>query len=150
MDMRELLVHMRSGSGNRQIAEDMGIDRRTVGRYRTWAEEQGLLEGALPSLGELLALLEQTMPTHHPPQNVSTVEPYRALVARLVKENVEIAAIRKRLMLFLRPGAACRSFRPPSARRHNAQRLACAGPKAVPGGPGPETRAHPDAPRPGP
>jgi len=97
MDIRELLVHMRAGSSNRQIAKDMHVDRRTVGRYRTWAEEQGLLEDALPSLGDLLALLEQTMPTHHPPQNVSTAEPYRALVARLVKENVEIAAIRERL-----------------------------------------------------
>jgi len=97
MDIRELLVHMRSGSSNRQIARDIGIDRRTVGRYRAWAEEQGLLEGSLPTLGELSALLEQTMPTYHPPQNVSTVEPYRELVTRLVRENVEIAAIRERL-----------------------------------------------------
>ncbi len=97
MDIRELLVHIRAGSSNRQIARDMHVDRRTVGRYRAWAEKHGLLEGPLPPLGELLALLEQTMPPHHPPQNVSTVEPYRELVTRLVKENVEIAAIRERL-----------------------------------------------------
>jgi hypothetical protein len=40
----------------------MSIDRRTVGRYRQWAEEQGLLEGTLPSLEELTMLLDQTMP----------------------------------------------------------------------------------------
>jgi transposase len=97
MDIRELLQHMRAGSSNRQIAGDMEIDRRTVRRYRKWATEQGVLKGPLPALGDLLVLLEQTMPTHHPPQNVSSVEPYRDVVARLVKENVEIAAIWERL-----------------------------------------------------
>lgn len=66
-------------------------------RYRGWAKEQCLLEEPLPPLGDLLALLEQTMPAHCPPQNTSSVEPYRDLVAQLVKENVEIAAIRCRL-----------------------------------------------------
>jgi transposase len=97
MDIRELLVHIRAGSSNRQIAQDMRIDRRTVSRYRKWAKGQGLLEGPLPALGDLLTLLEQTMPGHEPPQNVSSVEPYRELVAHLVKQNVEVAAIRERL-----------------------------------------------------
>lgn len=93
MDVRELLIHIRAGSSNRQIAQDMRIDRRTVSRYRKWAHEQDLLEGTLPPLGALLALLDQTMPGHRPPQNISSVEPYRELVTRLAKENVEIAAI---------------------------------------------------------
>ena len=89
MDIRELLVHIRAGSSNRQIERDTGVDRRTVARYREWAETQGLLEGPLPSLGDLLALRDVTMPLPRPPQNVSTVEPYRDLVTRLLKENVE-------------------------------------------------------------
>jgi len=97
MDIRELLVHIRAGSSNRQIERDTGVDRRTVARYREWAETQGLLEGPLPSLGDLLALRDVTMPLPRPPQNVSTVEPYRDLVTRLLKENVEIAAIWERL-----------------------------------------------------
>jgi transposase len=97
MDIRELLLHVRAGSSNRQIEQDTGADRRTVKRYRDWVEAQGLLEGSLPSLEELQALLDQSMPGHLPPQNVSSVEPYRALVERLVKENVETAAIRCRL-----------------------------------------------------
>jgi len=96
-DIRELLLHIRAGSGNRQIECDTGVDRRTVKRYRGWAKEQCLLEEPLPPLGELLALLEQTMPAHCPLQNTSSVEPYRDLVAQLVEENVEIAAIRCRL-----------------------------------------------------
>ena len=97
MDIRQLLVHIRAGSSNRQIAQDMRIDRRTVSHYREWAGAQGLLEGPLPALGDLLTLQDQTMPGHQPPQNTSSVEPYRELVAQLVKENVEIAAIHCRL-----------------------------------------------------
>ena len=97
MDIRELLLHIRAGSSNRQTAQDMRLDRRTVSRYREWAEEQGLLEGPLPALGDLLILLDQTVPGHQPPQNVSSVEPYRGMVTRLVRENVEIAAIWCRL-----------------------------------------------------
>ena len=53
MDIREIVRHMRQGQSNRAIEEATGSDRRTVGRYRKWAEEQGLLEGPLPGLGEL-------------------------------------------------------------------------------------------------
>jgi len=66
MDTRELLVHIRVSSSNRQIAQDMRLDRQTVDRYRAWFKVQGLLE--------------QTMPEHQPSQNVSSVEPYRELV----------------------------------------------------------------------
>jgi transposase len=97
MDIRELLNRTRAGSSDRQIAQDMKIDRRTVKRYREWAAEQELLEEALPAQGDLLALLDETMPTYHPPQNVSSVEPYRKIVTQMVKENVEIAAIWERL-----------------------------------------------------
>jgi len=98
MDIRELLNHMRAGSSNRQVARDLGVDRRTVKHYRDWAEAQGLLEKeTLPSVEELQALIERTMPSQQPPQNVSSVEPYREMVTQLVKENVEVAAIKCRL-----------------------------------------------------
>jgi transposase len=48
-------------------------------------------------LGELQALLEQTLPGSQPPQNVSTVESYRAVVEQWVKEKVETRAIHQRL-----------------------------------------------------
>jgi transposase len=97
MDIRELLLHIRAGSSDRQIERDMKVDRRTVKRYRAWAKAQGLLVGSLPSLEELQVIADQTLPKQTPPQNVSSVEPYREVVEQLVKENVEIAAIKCRL-----------------------------------------------------
>ena len=97
MDIREILLHIRAGSSNRQIERDTKIDRRTIKRYKDWAQAQGLLEGPLPSLEELQVLASQTVPKQTPPQNVSSVAPYRDLIEQLVKENVEIAAIKCRL-----------------------------------------------------
>ena len=48
-------------------------------------------------LEELQELASKTLTTRLPPQNVSTVEPYRELVEKLVRAEVETAAIHKRL-----------------------------------------------------
>jgi transposase len=79
------------------VAKALGIDRKTVARYRAWATEQELLEDPLPSLGELQRLVEETLGSSPPPQNTSSVEPYRQVVIRLRKEGVEVAAIHQRL-----------------------------------------------------
>jgi len=97
MDIRELLVHIRAGSSDRQIQRDTSIHRQTVKRYKEWAKAQGLLEGQLPSLEQLQTLAEKTMPKQTGPQNISSVEPYRDVVEQLIKENVEVAAIACRL-----------------------------------------------------
>ena len=99
MDIRELLNHIRAGSSDRQIARDIEIDRRTVKRYREWAEEQGLLEGTLPSLGDLLTLQNETMPTHQPPQNVSSVEPYREIVTRRLEALYALMTNKKAVVI---------------------------------------------------
>lgn len=97
MDIRELLRHMQADPSNRNIARTLQIDRRTVAQYRRWASEQGLLEGALPSVEDLQALVATTLDTALPPQNVSSVEPYREQVLQWRREGVEIAAIHQRL-----------------------------------------------------
>ena len=88
---------MRKGQSDRGIGKAMRINRKTVGRYRTWATEQGLMEGPLPTLGDLQRLMEATMASSPPPQNASTVEPYRELVVEWRKRKVEIAAIYERI-----------------------------------------------------
>jgi transposase len=97
MDIRELLLHIRANASNRQVERDTGVDRRTVKRYRDWATAQDLLARPLPPLEDLQALLDHTLPEPVPPQNESSVEPYRELVTQLLKENVEVAAIHCRL-----------------------------------------------------
>jgi transposase len=97
MDIREFIHHVRQGRSDRSIARSLEVDRKTVRRYRIWAAEQGLLEGDLPELGDLQRLLDETMKASPPPQNISSVEPYRSTVKKLHDQGVEMAAIHERL-----------------------------------------------------
>lgn len=97
MDIREIINQLRSGASDRQISQDMNIARQTVKRYREWAEGSGLLEGTLPSVERLQAMVEEAMPGKPAPQNTSAVEPYRAVVKEMVEGEVEAAAIYQRL-----------------------------------------------------
>ena len=97
MDIRELLRQYRAGESDRAIHRNLKIHRQTIAKYRAWAEEHNLLEGDLPALEDLQHLLATTVPETPPPQNISTVEPFRELVTRWRRENVEIAAIHQRL-----------------------------------------------------
>lgn len=97
MDIRELLRYIQQTPSDRAVARATGTHRRTVQRYRQWASAQGLLSGALPPLAQLHALITQTCPALPPPQTISSVAPYRALVERLHAEGVEGTAIWQRL-----------------------------------------------------
>jgi len=97
MDIREMIRHIREGRSDRQIGKDLGVDRRTVKRYRKWAEEQGLLAGELPDHESLLKTLDMTIPEKLPPQNSSKADPYRGRIEALLKENVKVTAIFDRL-----------------------------------------------------
>lgn len=97
MDIRELLRHIRVTPSDRQVHQALGVDRRTVKAYRTWAATQGLLDGPLPPPEELQRLVAETLSSPPPPQVVSTVEPYRAVVIELRQAGTEISAICQRL-----------------------------------------------------
>jgi transposase len=97
MDIRALLHQLRAGEKDRSIARSLTMARPTVKRYREWAQQQGLLEGELPDLEALQRLREATLPDPCPPQNHSSVEGYRPVVEKLLKDQVEIAAIWERL-----------------------------------------------------
>ena len=97
VDIRAIIMQLRAGVSQRQIERELKLNRRTVNKYRKWAQVQGLLSGELPPLEELQALLAKTMSEVQPPQNVSTVESYRAVVEKWVREKVETRAIYQRL-----------------------------------------------------
>jgi transposase len=98
LHIRELLRRLRAQDSERQIRLDTGLARDTIRRYKKWAGEHGLLEiGLLPSTEHLQALLDTTLPPLMPPQNLSSVEPYAEIVAKLRKDGVEMAALHSRL-----------------------------------------------------
>jgi transposase len=98
LHIRELLRRLRAESSERQIRQDTGLARDTIRRYKKWAVEHGLLQlDLLPSAEHLQSLLDATLPPLLPPQNLSSVEPYAELVAKLRGDEVEMAAIHSRL-----------------------------------------------------
>jgi len=97
LDVREVVRRVQLGEGDRRIARDLGMSRKTVTKYRAWAAGQGLLGGPLPEPAQLQGLLETSFPVSRPPRGVSSVEPYRDRVLALRRAGVEIEAIRQRL-----------------------------------------------------
>lgn len=97
MDLRNMLHYLRQGTSVRETAKLVGVNRRTVEKYRQWAEEHDLLAGELPALEELAELLKETIPPSLPPQNQSAVQPYHEAVVALRRKGVEMVAIHQRL-----------------------------------------------------
>ncbi len=98
MDVYEVLRLIQLHKSDRAIASALSINRKTVGKYRAWAESQGLLAvRALPSREELHRRLAETWPGALPPQNISSVTPFRAIITELRAQGVEVAAIFQRL-----------------------------------------------------
>ncbi len=98
MDVYEVLRLLQLQKSDRAIAGALGINRKTVGKYRVWASEQGLLaQHPLPSREELHRRLTETWPGALPPQNVSSVAPFRTVITELREQGVEVAAIFQRL-----------------------------------------------------
>jgi len=96
LDLRELLRYLQQGQSERAIHRALGVSRRTIRKYKGWAEQNGLLSDPLPSPAELEARLQASQPPA-PPQSVSRVEPYRAEVLNLLARGVEIQAIYQHL-----------------------------------------------------
>jgi transposase len=88
---------VRDGASDREIAMLVGLNRRTVRRYRRWATEQRLLDGPLPSIGELHEQLQATLPVQVPPQQTSSVAAYQEQILAYRRQGLELAAIRARL-----------------------------------------------------
>lgn len=97
MEILELLRQLRLGSSDRTIADLLRLNRRTVARYRVWANQQGLLTGEVPTAGALQQLVRATLPTPLPPQQTSSLEPYREEIMTYRARGMELAAIRARL-----------------------------------------------------
>ncbi|PIX41415.1 MAG: IS21 family transposase [Armatimonadetes bacterium CG_4_10_14_3_um_filter_66_18] len=99
MEIRELVRRVSCGQSDRAIAQDLGVDRKTVAEYRRWAEAEGALpEGgaALPSESELEELLESGEQRSGRRQE-STVAPYREQVTAWLEAGLTRQVIWQRL-----------------------------------------------------
>jgi transposase len=94
--IQDIIRRLQQGEGERRIARDMNISRGTVRKYHEIAKQNNLMEktGDLPSDSELKEMLG---PGVQAPQQLSTVEPYRAKIEEWLKQGVEMTAIWLRL-----------------------------------------------------
>jgi transposase len=97
IDIREILRRVQLGESDRAIASVLRMSRKTVKKYRLWADQEGLLEGQLPANDVLHARLQSSMPETLPPLTESTVEPYRELIIHWRQRGLEAQAILQRL-----------------------------------------------------
>jgi transposase len=98
LDIREMLRQVRLGASDRSIVQALHVSRKTVKKYREWAQAQGLLQGELPPTDQLLALLQASIPEAPPPQVASSVEPYRKLVEDWQAQGLVAQAIYQKLV----------------------------------------------------
>jgi transposase len=97
MDIRNLLRHLQASPNISAIQRATGLNRRTIRRYRVWAEQHKLLDQPLPPLQELQHLVSTTLQPATPPQTVSSLESYRDIVLQLHADGIEGTAILQRL-----------------------------------------------------
>jgi transposase len=97
MDIRNLLRHLQATANLSEVQRRTGLNWRTLQRYRAWAEQHGLLDQPLPALEDLQHLVATTFSVPPPPQTISSLESYRAVVLHLHADGVEGTAILQRL-----------------------------------------------------
>jgi hypothetical protein len=93
LDIREVIRRVQLGDTDRRIARDLHISRKTVTKYRAWAQQHDLATGPLPDVATLHAQLKTTLPVSPPPATPSKVAPFREQVIALRQRGVECQAI---------------------------------------------------------
>lgn len=94
--LRDIIHRLRIGESERRIAQDLQISRPTVHKYHQLAQREGYLDLKRP-LPDDLTLLAALGPGPQPPKIPSSLEPHRAVVENLLKQEVEMVAIWQRL-----------------------------------------------------
>jgi transposase len=93
LDLRELVRRLQAGETNRAIARGLGVARKTVARYREWAQAEGWLEGALPSPQALAEWRRAAAKPLNLPRTPFKAAPYRERIEAWRRDGVEIRAI---------------------------------------------------------
>lgn len=94
--LQEVIRLHRLGRSGRAIARQLRIGRNTLGGYLDAVTKAGLLDGSadeLPAVDVLRAIVEEHAPSKTPPEQSSSVEPWRADVTRLRERGAGPKAI---------------------------------------------------------
>lgn len=97
LDVREIVRRLRAGETDRAIARALSIARKTVGRYRQQASDQGWLKGELPTALELDLRLKAMVPKCLLPSQPFKAADHKDRIEALVKAGVPSKAIYQRL-----------------------------------------------------
>ena len=97
LDIREILRRLQLGQGERELSRDLTVSRKTITKYRRWAEAEGLLSKPLPDAAGLQARLVTSGLHRAPPRTPFAAEPYRERIEALRQQGVECRAILERL-----------------------------------------------------
>lgn len=97
MEIREIVRQWRVGESIQAIARNTGVHRTTIRRNQGWAERGGLLRGEAFPARQREELASEAFKPNLPPQQVSSVAPYQALVEAMLKEALDGAVIWRRL-----------------------------------------------------
>ncbi|MBI5570173.1 MAG: helix-turn-helix domain-containing protein, partial [Desulfomonile tiedjei] len=93
----DIVYRLRRGQSERAIAKDLGYSRQTVRRYHQLAEEKGYLD-PWRGIPEPEEILRELGPAPSAPMIVSSIEPYKPVVEKLLHAGVEMATIHNRLI----------------------------------------------------
>jgi transposase len=96
LDVREILRRVLASEGDRAIARDLAVSRKTVARYRTLAHQHGWLSAPLLTTEELYRRLSE-LSAAPPPRTPYKAAAYREVIEGLRRAQVEMRAIHQRL-----------------------------------------------------
>ena len=98
LDVRELIRRLGAGQSQREIARAMSIARKTVRKYQRFARKRGLLDAALPGVGELERQLDKESGTSGLPEGTYKAAAYYKIIKGLREQGVEMKAVWHRLV----------------------------------------------------
>lgn len=97
LDVREIVRQIRAGESDRAIAKALSVSRRTVKKYRQWADKAGLLAGDLPPADKVHALLQSTIPDTGASAATSSISFFQEKIRNWREQGLEVQVILQRL-----------------------------------------------------
>lgn len=100
--LQDLVRYHRLGTGCRETAKLLKLGPNQERKYRKALDKANLLEGSpkwLPSIEELKAAVMQYQPPKQPPQQISSVEPWRSKIEEMMKKGARPRAMFDKLKL---------------------------------------------------